>query len=61
MQQNITVQFPSNSPAWWEMSEDSRVVELRKQLENGLIHPLEFAYAIVRIGHDYGLPEDAHA
>ena len=43
------------------MSEDARVVELRKQLENGLIHPLEFAYAIVRIGHDYGLPEDAHA
>lgn len=54
----LMVEFPKDSPLWWTMLEDQQVKDLQKQLSDGLLHPLEFAYAVVRIGSKrYALPE----
>lgn len=54
------VEFPKNSPAWFEMENNAVVKDLCRQLNDGLLHPLEYAYAVVRIGNRYGLPEQLH-
>ena len=40
---------------YWQMSADKEVGDLQKQLQEGLIHPVEFAQQMLRIARRYGI------
>lgn len=40
---------------YWEFCEKPEVVELKRQLDEGLIHPLEYAHKILALAESNGL------
>lgn len=53
-------ELPNHTPEcdvtrYWAMFEDDRVIDLNKQLHEGLIHPIEYAQKVEEIAIDFNL------
>lgn len=44
-----------NSAAWWDFCDNEKVIDLNQQLADGVIHPVEYANAIIELAMDAGL------
>lgn len=49
--------FPDDCTIYWDFCDKAEVKELGKQLQEGLIHPLEYAERVLVLAHTEGLTD----